>query len=486
MNNPLRHLREHVQEAGTGTATQRAEATHKSDLERTVPVIVSADTDGPADVALANRTIISARVRTTRPAGWAERRIAKANKMIRRREDFEQRRRHSLSSARFRNRLAEVAKLDRSHALSGKLFAFLPVALIYIVAAGMALNDPLMILGTIRKAFDVPESVGLFELSNPDVVISISSAVVVFGSMLGLALAGGKAIATVLFRRPLITAEFPEAIESKKLMPARAMWLLLGVFGMPIMIGLMLLLHELAQARFQGDVEAVFTGASGVNQALTWFITLMPLLVIGLEVWASVPALAHARQVARWSSKSRFTERSDIVRHQWQLRRESRAIRLADLAVIKVSDVLADVSLRALHEVTESAITTGKVSLADIAKTLRGKPSQNDSKLELDLSGRPTNSYLQGLPVVSQSVANVLTQYVELRDHKVPTRSQLAADWHDVRANPVHFCLDETDEIAETSLTCDGEPRQQRTSPGSGIHSLPDPEITDPVDGTAA
>lgn len=459
-------LRDRASDREAGTATRRSSVTHASDLLAQVDRSTGADRDA-ADVNLAVRSRASAKVRGVRPARRAERKVGAARRLRRRRRQYEQRCRQYLGSARFRNRMKQVAELDVQGALLGHLTAWLPAVAVILLAAAMLANDPLFVVSTVRNSLDVPRGTGFFDVSDPDVVVSLAAGLGVSVVLLGAAVTTGKALGTIVFRRPVVSSgEHEAATEADKRMPTGKALIVTGV-GATLLTGFMVILHALASARFEQDVTAVFAGASSANTTITWFITCLPLVVLAFETIASAPQLEHARKVARWSLLARMREWGQVRRDQWLLRRDHQAVRRARRAVVRMADVIGDVGLRGLSEVADASLHTGLVSLEEIAAAYRDGAGQEPEqepvrRPELDLSGRPSSPYLTGLPVASNAVADVLIQYAGLTEEAVPDVAPLAACWHDVKADPAGYCAVEHD---DTTRHCDGTRRAETAPP---------------------
>lgn len=438
-----------------GTATRPAVGTHAAGLKDQVDRVHGADCDA-ADVNLAVRSQATAKVRAVRPARSAERKVARARRLRRRRLQFEQRCRQYLGSKRFRHRMVQVAELDEKGALLGHLTAWLPSVAVLVLAGAMLANDPLFVVSTVRSVLDVPRSMGFWDVRDPDVVVSLAAGAGVSTVLLGTAVMTGKALGALLFRGPVATAGHAEALEAKKRMPNGKAWIVASL-GVALLGVFMWILHSLASARFEGDITAVFTGASSADKTVTWFITCLPAVVLVFETIASAPQLEHARLVARWSLSARLRERWQVRRNQWLIRADHQGVRRARRGVERLGDVIGDVGLRALDEVADSALTTGMVSVDPVAAAYRSAPPA-DWKPELDLSGRPSSPHLPGLPVASNAVADVLIQYAALVAEDVPELAPLATVWHDVRVNPTEFCAIEHD---TTTQTCEGKKRPE-------------------------
>ncbi|QCC77404.1 hypothetical protein [Nocardioides daphniae] len=68
----------------------------------------------------------------------------------------------------------------------------------------------------------------------------------------------------------------------------------------------------------------------------------------------------------------RIAEHRHIRRDQRLLKRERAAYRRALRDILKLTDILKDVGRRALAEIVDASLTTGRVDLTNFTKTLSG------------------------------------------------------------------------------------------------------------------
>ncbi|MFC6697273.1 hypothetical protein [Nocardioides daphniae] len=439
-HNPIAWIKRLLSKRGTGgiTVTAAARTTYAADLEREAHRTNSDSetlrTLGAPAAAIAIRSEASAVQRATRTARRAERRTHKAAKRRQRRADYEARVRQVLTRTRTRTRVKEAEIHDLRSAATGYLTAWLPAIGNYIVAVAMAANDPGFVYTTLRQVFDVPTSVGILDVTNPDVVVALAAALATTAVLLAAAHLVGKSLGTLLWSGPVLNKEHPEVARTwNDIRPARMVVKI--VIGGAVLVWFIHFLHTIAAARFEQDTTAVFGSADEINSSVVWFITLLPVVVTAFEVIAASPSLAHARKSARWSFQMRIAEHRHIRRDQRLLKRERAAYRRALRDILKLTDILKDVGRRALAEIVDASLTTGRVDLTNFTKTLSGaRGGVERDELSLDLSGTTTNPYLPGLPVVSNTVAHAINIFNDLGS--VPDRAPLAADWRDLRKAP--------------------------------------------------
>lgn len=474
-----------VSKRGTGgiTVTAAAHTTFAADLDREVAHEASSGPQvqrrpGGPEGAIAIRSEASAVQRATRPARRAERRAYKATRLQLRRTRYEERVRQVLTRDRTRQRVAEASAHDSRSATTGYLTAWLPAFGVITLAVAMAVNDPGFVYATLRQVFDVSAGIGIFDVSNPDVLVALAAAVATTAALLAAAHLVGKALGTLLFSGPLQNADHPEVNRTWDSFGKSRISLII-LIGMGVLICFAYFLHTIASSRFEQDVTAIFGGSDEISLSVVWFITLLPIVVTAFEVVAAAPPLAHARKSARWSLQMRIAERRHVRRDQRLLSRERAAHRRALLAILVLTDILQDVGRRALAEIVDAALATGRVDLTVLADALVGVPEKNgesaDTRLPLDLSGSTANAYLPGLPVVSNTVAHAINSFTALRE--VPDHAPLAADWRELRENPRSYRLG-AEEI--------GAQRGPVPSADADHHSADLHRVTPDVETTAA
>lgn len=467
-----------------GTATKIAKTTHARDLERQVPAVSGADASA-SDVALSTRTDRTAAVRSAKPASRASRALARVEQHNQDHRHFQERRCQTLDSPRLRERMEAVNAFLKGHAMIAHLHSWASTALVVVLAVGMLVNDPATVYTAVRIASDVPESVGIFDVSNPNVAAALAAAIVVSAVLLGAALGAGKAAATLLFRGRLLPQKgkdnqrtdgprvqprpgFPEAEASHRRMGPIQAWTVLIICA-GLLIWFAGILHSFAEARFITDSRTAKS-----NAMVVILVTSLPFGVALFETVAAAPQFDHLRKVARWALMFRISEWRDVTRDQRFLRRGAALRRAVNAAVISMIDVIRDVGIRSLAEATEAAITTGKVSMADIANQYRTLPEPAtgqgaDRPIPVDYSGIPSNPYLPGLPAASNLVADVLNRHRELEAKATPERSHMAAVWHDFRAAPTTYCAVDPADAAPGTASMNGH-----QSARNRIQSVPD------------
>lgn len=462
------------------TVTQVASTTFANDMDRearnTSPDSATPDRQaGGSEVAIAIRSQASGVHRATRKARRAERRAERAAKATRRRLRFEERVRQGLTRTRTRRWIALAEDHDSRVAVIGYLTAWLPILGVHFLMAAMVINDPGFVYTTLRDVFDVPASRGILDIRDPNILVALAAAGAVTAALLTTAHLLGKALGTLLFSGPLRNREQPEVVRTwNQVRPGRM--LLTIAIGSVVLWWFTTFLHQIAVARLEQNITATIGGAEAIASSVAWFITLLPLVVTALETIASAPQLVHARKATRWSLHLRVRETIHVRRDQRLIKRERAAHRRARLTILSLTDILRDVGLRALAEIVEANLAGGQVDLSPVAYQLMSEPSADTPRLlPIDLSGAAANSYLPGLPVVSNTVADAINAYTALEP--VPQVAPLAQDWRGLRDDPANYILHAQPSNQTTTTAGDGCRHGQ-------LHGITASDETDPASDT--
>ncbi|WP_314096180.1 hypothetical protein [Microbacterium foliorum] len=332
-------------------------------------------------------------------------------------------------------RLGAAARYDLAHVRLGHLASWMPAAAPLLISAVMVLSDPSVVYSTARRIMDVPEGLPLWAVWNPDILVSLSMAVGLSVVLVTLAIVLGKALATVLFRRALLAhaQEFPELVITERAMPLPAA-VVVAALTLPVLAGAVVFLNTIVHQRFSSGVTAAFAGVDSAHGAVTAYITVLPLVVVLLEIVAHHPSFVHARKAHRWSRGFRGLERRDRHRDDRGARRMQRTQRAATSAWVEVADVLLAISLRAAHEYTRAAVEVAAVPAAPVAEFIGVRNPDSlggvaaDVAPVIDVSGRIATGFLT-TPVVSNRVARAAAAYRELEAARaLPSISALWAD----------------------------------------------------------
>ncbi|KQQ07573.1 hypothetical protein [Rathayibacter sp. Leaf296] len=435
-------------------ATRRAEPSFAHDIERT-----AAPTTGPDTTAsqggLAIRTLATARSRTKRRADRASRRAHRAARARQKQANGVEDTTRVLEHPRESARLVEALDHDVRGASIAYLVSSVPGMVVAGLAGAMILNDPPFVMSTVRTALDLPTSVPLWHIGNPDVLVSLASAVSITLVLLGAARLIGASVASAVFLGPLLGDEtsFPEARRSRAVLP-RGRTLLMAAIGTVVLAGAVLLLHILAEQRFAGGVAAVFSGSDATTTALASYVTWLPVVVVLLEIVAHHPVFVHTRRAARWSVGFRMREARDVRRDRRRASRAASALRSARLSMAVLGDMLGDVGLRSQSEYLDASIGTGRVSAHSVARLLgvttataenadstegaqaEGAEAEDtvvrESLPPLDLSGRIHAGWITTSPVSNRVLEAIHAYRVVAEAESLPSAAEL---WKKARAS---------------------------------------------------
>ncbi len=421
-------------------------ATHMvaGDLDRSAERVESADTKA-AIAALGVRALATARSRTRRRTAHVSRTAAIAVRRRTRQLNHLDRRQQYLLHPRTVERFVHAVDHDMRSARIGYLASWLPGFVVLAVAVGMVANDPPFVAATLRRTFDIPDSTPLLAVWDPNVLVALAAAVIVTVMLLGGAHLLGKAGASLLFRGPLLRypERYREAVLAHEALPPTLAGVIFAM-GSVILVAFVTFLHTIAEERFTGGITAAFSGQSGmgVEKAVTWFVTLLPVAVVILEVIANHPVFAHSRKAAKWSLRLRIAERIDIRRSARLAHRADKALRRARIAMADLADMLGDVALRAQAEFIEAALVTGKLDTDVIAAEFgigskNGHTADGEELLpepKIDLSGR-IHAGVVTSPVVTNRVAEAITAFRNVNG--APEVESIAKLWRTARDEAV-------------------------------------------------
>lgn len=376
-------------------ATKKAASDLSGDLGRQVSGPTTSVNATPAQLALAIRVRAPLYRRTwlaTMIADWAVTRLERAH---RRWEQLKDR----TTAVRFTERLLVVTDHDRRSTLLGDLTAFVPGFVTTALIVVMAVNDPGVVYLTLRGLLDVPTSVGTFDMRNVSVLIALTAAAGIALAVVAAVLWGAHSIVALLYWRRLDAAGRYPGVEESVAQVGRPQLILNVVTSLIALAGAMALLHLFSTARFGGlldDIKSIDGSGSEAGHAVIWQITLLPLLLLLVEVVNLSPPMKHRRDAARWSRWLRFVERWDIRADQRGARRVSQRRRKAGQRLEHVQDLSNLGVLAGDTEITRAAIEHGGIDTAALAPMVEltdcwGSPAADAA--EVPLTGVP----VQGL-----------------------------------------------------------------------------------------
>lgn len=395
----------------------------------------------------------SARDAVGRAVKRASRGVERARRRQRERLDWHERRAQILGGEQTRARLVQVADHVVRSTLMGVLVRVGRNVVIWGLFLGMLLSDPLTVYMSMHEAFNISKSVGPLNVTHADyykVLIAEAWALVIFLLVVGGVRLAAVALGTLLFRPQLAKHEnhFPAAVDSARKHPT---WHLaaMAAGGVALLFVVSLLLHSYAAARFlTGSADEAFTGA--VARTLVWAITLLPAIILLLEIFLLSPQQAHIAQVSRWAREQQSDEKRDIRVEQKLIERERREVRRAWLLVLRIVDGLDAVAVRADY----AAAIAAQSGLADVERLSEEFQRVPDGDTDdrpappIDLSGRPPSLFLPGIRRVSAAAAQAIEGFRALQES--PDGAPIAELWRKRR--------DEASRAAKTAtyLPADG------------------------------
>ncbi|WP_432246231.1 hypothetical protein ACRB8A_20165 (plasmid) [Arthrobacter sp. G.S.26] len=406
--------------------TQPAATTLAADIGRQ-QASRSNQTAAPALGALRIRGIATGKKSAHTPAKRAMARIVATEKLASGYQRHVQETQVFLRQPQNIARMTQVALKARSSTLLGHLSSWVPGFAVAVLAALLFLNDPSMVYAILREAFDVPTSVGFFDISHPGVLVALAGAGIVTGGLLLSTVVGGKALGWLIFvnTRGRLDPHDEELVRSDRKLSVGRRFVIFGL--MAVVTGvLMFVLHAFARARFTANA---FTNGANAGDVIVILITGLPLLVFTFEAISAAPVFVHARKVQSWNRAFARKERRTLRREHRLLRTWRSAYNRAEERVTVVLDVIGDTALRTDAEVIEAAIATGEQNLITLLDPHSGaNPSAGpeDQTGKQNDRGRLTSSYLPSFGIVSERVERVFRRWGEL---DAPGTVQLNAAW---------------------------------------------------------
>lgn len=408
----------------TGVSTQKTKHTVADHRLRGAPAEA-------ANADLVIRTVATSRGQTWFSTRQLRRRLRRAEDDQQQHRDFSVRQLMMLSSPKTRYRTAQINDHDRLTALAGHMSAVIPVGLVTALIITMGVNDPGFVYNLLRTALDVPDSAAIFDFGQRQNLVALAGAVALFLGILGSVSAVGRTIASILFLPRLARSGDTAAVEALNRFSIRQRTVI--ALGPALVLGaLTFALHTYAATQFESPIARVM-GTDGARTALVWTITMLPVIVLILEVVAAAPPLKHARQVARWAWFFAMRQRIAIRREQRLLKRFRRSWNALGDAVSRALDRLGDTALRAAHEYVDAGLG-GHVQV----EPLTAEASSVTEWRSRGLAGMPVLHYGPYVPAVSYQLSELLDTARALpKPQDSPT---LARAFHDLRADPDGWC----------------------------------------------
>lgn len=411
--------------------TRRSRTTLANDLQRQVQRPDGETPSRPALAAQANRAEATAKSHTIKASGQAIRQIECAMRLQVRLSELHDSVATSLTSELTRAQVAAVNEFSLASTRIGHLSPWLPAVAVKLLMIVMLANDPAFIVAVLRHAMDLPDSVGVWRLDNPAVLVSTLSGIATSVILLSGATAGGKAIARLIFFDQVekINTRHPELMRTARLVskPRAAVIAVLAILPLAFST---VVLHGFAERRFRASDNPFGALTGGIDSAvaanLVLLIAFLPTIVLLLEIIAAVPAFEHARRTHRSAITLRWRQAGSIRQESRLARRYRRQHGRARMAFDWLRDIIDQVGLAADAEYVEAAIATALIEVPE--KALR---------VTAHTGGAPSSRHLGDLPVVSHRVASVYRAWEALQEPA--EHLALEAAWRGLRQDPHGF-----------------------------------------------
>jgi hypothetical protein len=411
--------------------TRPARTTLAEDLQRQAKGADGTTSTRPARAAQEIRAQATAKSRAIKASQVASRLIARAMGIQVQASELCDSLDTYMTTELTRARVDAVNEMHRGSSRFGHLVPWLPALAVQLLMIVMIANDPAFIIVVLRHAMDLPDSIGIWRLYNPSVLVSTLAGIGTSVILLSCAYTGGKAIARLIFvsRLDRIDSEHPELMRSAKLISKPRAAVIACLALLPLAFSTVIL-HGFAESRFRASQNTFGVLTGGVDDAVATYLVLLiaflPTIVLLLEIIAAVPAFEHARRTRRSAISLRIRQVRSIRKESRLARRYARRFGRAQKAFDLLRDVIDHVGMAADAEYVEAGISTALIEVP--GEAIRESPNT---------SGAPASRYLPDLPVASNTVASVYEAWYALRppsEHRI-----LEASWRELRQNPKDF-----------------------------------------------
>jgi|GEM_PF-4021651 len=288
----------------------------------------------------------------------------------------------------------------------GAIVCWIPALVALAPKAAFVVNDSTFMYSTARNLLDVPAHVPWYS-AGPGWTnyFALGAAVLITGVLFVAVQHGAHTIAwwkDPSFRASKTGEDTPGG-QVRKFVPR---WSTFSV-ALLVIAGLSWVMHALAEARLQGQL---FSNATDATNALTWFVTGIPFLMLVSEALAANPRFIQGRRIHRAAAAQRSYEFWSVRWERWLEKAYRRHYARAEQATVRVIDTARLVSLRGDYEIAGAGIATGidvaGQEVADLTSLIRG-----DRKIRL--ADRPVSRYL-GPGEVSGRVSVLVHRFNEL------------------------------------------------------------------------
>lgn len=373
------------------------------------------------------RVATSARLDVRRPNRAADRTVGRAEKRSDRLQTLRRRVTYQLADPAFRGaRVAINHELADRYRL-GRIFNWLSLWLIGVLAVAFLVNDGWFMYTTARKLFDVPTTVPAFDVGEPNNAFAIGIAVLFTVALLGTVTAGGKTLAWMLYPRSKGRGADPvePVTASSELNRHIPKWFyLLGTVA--VIVVLSVALHLLSESRFSGGLFASSTNTSTVYG---WIVTGGPTVLWFLTAVGENPRFVNVRSLRRLMRVHRRAERRALRAEQRLRERYRRDYVVAEKRVALVQDRLDDVGMGGDYDWVTAAAADDRLPLS--APTA---PDDDPAGRKLQFTGAPDSEFLTRIPHAGQRTRTIIARFNLLP--APDATSPVAHQWRQFKLDP--------------------------------------------------
>ena len=351
-----------------GLRTRRARTTLAEDLSRQVKRPDGTTSTRPARAAQEVRAQATAKSNAIKVSWVARRLIARAMRVQVQISELCDNLATYMMSELTRGRVVAVNEMYLGGSRIGHLVPWLPTVVVQILMIVMIVNDPAFIVAVLRHAMDLPDSIGIWRLDNPSVLVSTLAGIGTSVILLSCAYTGGKAIARLIFvnRLDKIDPEHPELTRTAKLISKPRAAVIAGLALLPLAFSTVIL-HGFAERRFRASNNPFGSLAGGGEDAVATYLVLLiaflPTIVLLLEIIAAVPAFEHARRTQRSAVLLRIRQVRSIRKESRLARRYARRFHRAQAIFDRLRDIIDHVGMAADAEYVEAGISTALIDV---------------------------------------------------------------------------------------------------------------------------
>lgn len=334
----------------------------------------------------------------------------------------------------------DLQELRREHDLSnrlGRVTSWVAPALTGILGLSFVLNEVPFMYSTARIQFDVPLSVAPADLANPSNALAIGLSVIVPAVLFAAIGVGSRSLAWALY--PTVRDE-TAPLSGRDLTPRSELWAHIPTYAylggaLVTIVGLCVVLHQLAVLRFEGVLFGSSSTASGVYVAL---ITLLPITMLLVATAAENPRFVHHRRLTL-TRLWRALEFAWLTLREWRLaRRYERHHFAAARRLLRMDDSVVLAAWRADLEYLDASCLTHALP---VAASREGALTRSGDRCEAATATR----FLPTVPDPSVTRTAARARFDRL---PIPTGGlPLAQQWRRLAQDPHHFSTSPVDPV---------------------------------------